>query len=104
MLFAQLGEAWRRLGTLDPNARSVNRLTRSARDRARAAGETVSRRHLDYVAKTALNVDADGQPLNADELAHHFADFTTQRMIGLRIIGERDLKQRAQVHRWLGIK
>ena len=64
----------------------------------------MSRRHLDYVAKSALTSDGDGQPLHADELAQHFADSTTQRMIGLRIIGERDLKQRAQVHRWLGIK
>jgi len=101
MLFTQLAEAWRRLGSLDPSARSVNRLTRSARDRAKAAGETVSRRHLDYVAKSALTADGDGQPLDPDQLARHFAEFTTQRMIGLRIIGERDLKQREQIHRWL---
>ncbi len=51
-LFSQLAEAWRRIGKLEPNARLLNRVTRSARDRSRSAGDTVSRRHLDYVAKS----------------------------------------------------
>ena len=101
-LFAQLSTAWQRTGQLEPNARSVNRLTRSARDRARASGETVSRRHLDYVAKSLLASDSDGRPLDADAAAQAFADLTLQRMADLRIIGARDHKQRSQIQRWLG--
>ncbi|MFT5201439.1 MAG: hypothetical protein ACI9C1_000814 [Candidatus Aldehydirespiratoraceae bacterium] len=101
-LFLQLSEAWRRLGELEPSARSVNRLTRSARDRSRSAGNTVSRRHLDYVAKSILAAEDDLQPLDAADIARSFADITLQRMAELRIIGERDHKQRAQIQRWLG--
>jgi ppGpp synthetase/RelA/SpoT-type nucleotidyltranferase len=101
-LFFQLSGAWRRMGALEPNARSVNRLTRSARDRARAAGDTVSRRHLDYVAKSLLTTEGDLQPLDPAAIARSFTDLTLQRMADLRIIGERDHKQRAQIQRWLG--
>lgn len=101
-LFFQLGEAWRRIGKLEPTPRSVNRLTRSARDRSRSAGDTVSRRHLDYVAKSLLTAEGDGRPLDAAAIARSFADLTLQRMTDLRIIGERDHKQRAQIERWLG--
>ena len=101
-LFLQLSEAWRRMGTLEPNARSVNRLTRSARDRSRSAGDTVSRRHLDYVAKSLLTTEDDLQPLDAADVARNFSNLTLQRMADLRIIGERDHKQRAQIQRWLG--
>lgn len=101
-LFTELGEAWRRLGDLEPNPRSVNRLTRSARDRSSAAGDKVSRRHLDYVAKALLTADSDGRPLDAVDIADGFTAHTLQRMADLRIIGERDLKQRAQIERWLG--
>jgi hypothetical protein len=102
ILFLQLSEAWRRIGKLEPNARSVNRLTRSARDRSRSAGDTVSRRHLDYVAKSLLTTMDDLQPLDAAAIARSFSDLTLQRMADLRIIGERDHKQRAQIQRWLG--
>jgi len=102
-LFAQMAEAWRRLGRLESNARSVNRLTRSARDRSRSAGDRVSRRHLDYVAKSMLNADGDGRPLDAAAIAASFADVTLQRMADLRIVGERDHRQRAHIHRWLGV-
>jgi len=102
ILFLQLSEAWRRIGKLEPNARSVNRLTRSARDRSRSAGDTVSRRHLDYVAKSLLTTVDDLQPLDAAAIARSFSDLTLQRMADLRIIGERDHKQRAQIQRWLG--
>lgn len=101
-LFSQLAEAWRRLGPLEANARAVNRLTRSARDRSRAAGDRVSRRHLDYVAKTVLAAEGSGKPLDASSIAAAFADQSLQRMADLRIVGERDLKQRAQIQRWLG--
>lgn len=101
-LFDQLGESWRRIGQVEPNAQSINRLTRSARDRARAAGETVSRRHLDYVAKSVLTTDSDGRPLDASAIAETFADLTLQRMVDLRIIGARDHKQQSQIQRWLG--
>jgi len=102
-LFTQLAEAWRRLGRLEPNTASMNRLTRSARDRSRSAGDRVSRRHLDYVVKSLLNADADGRPLEADAIAASFADITLQRMADLRIVGERDHKQRTHIHRWLGL-
>lgn len=102
-LFSQLGEAWRRLGPLEANPRAVNRLTRSARDRSRAAGHHVSRRHLDYVAKTVLAAEGDGRPLDADAIARTFADVTLQRMSDLRIVGERDLKQRSQIQKWMGV-
>ncbi|MFT5267808.1 MAG: ppGpp synthetase/RelA/SpoT-type nucleotidyltransferase [Acidimicrobiales bacterium] len=101
-LFSQLAEAWRRIGKLEPNARSLNRVTLSARDRSRSAGNTVSRRHLDYVAKSLLTAESDGHPLDAAAIATNFADLTLQRMTDLRIIGERDRKQRAQIQRWLG--
>ncbi len=101
-LFVQLAEAWRRIGNVESNARSLNRLTRSARDRSRAAGDTVSRRHLDYVAKAVLTAGDDGRPLDAAAIAGSFSELTLQRMTDLRIIGERDHKQRAQIHRWLG--
>ncbi len=100
-LFYQLAEAWRRIGKLEPNPRSVNRLTRSARDRSRSAGDTVSRRHLDYVVKSLLTAESDGHPLDAAGIAQNFADLTLQRMADLRVIGERDHKQRAQIQRWL---
>ena len=101
-LFVQLAEAWRRIGKLESNARSVNRLTRSARDRSRSTGDTLSRRHLDYVAKSLLAAEGDGSPLDAEAIARTFSDLTLQRMTDLRIIGERDHKQRAQIRRWLG--
>lgn len=101
-LFLQLSDAWRRMGKLEPNARSLNRLTRSARDRSRSAGDSVSRRHLDYVAKSLLTNEDGLQPLDAAAIARNFADLTLQRMADLRIIGERDHKQRAQIQRWLG--
>ena len=62
----------------------------------------MSRRHLDYVAKSLLTADSDGRPLDADAIAETFADLTLQRMADLRIIGARDHKQRAQIQRWLG--
>jgi len=102
-LFSELAEAWRRIGRLESNARSVNRLTRSARDRSRSGGDTVSRRHLDYVAKALLTTGSDGRPMDAATIAESFADLTLQRMADLRIIGERDHKQRAQIQRWLGL-
>jgi hypothetical protein len=77
-------------------------VTLSARDRSRSAGNTVSRRHLDYVAKSLLTAESDGHPLDAAAIATNFADLTLQRMTDLRIIGERDRKQRAQIQRWLG--
>ncbi len=103
-LFGQLGEAWRRIGPVESNARSVHRLTRSARDRARAEGRSVSRRHLNYVAKSLLVTDNDGEPLGASAIGSSFCELTLQRMADLRIIGERDHKQRAQIQRWLGVE
>ena len=57
-----------------------------------------------YVAKALLTSESDGRPLDAQGIARAFADITLQRMADLRIIGERDHKQRAQIERWLGTK
>ena len=100
-LFAQLAEAWRRTGQIEPTAQSINRLTRSARDRARSMDEPISRRHLDHVAKAV--VADSGAPLTADAIATAFSNLTLQRMVDLRIIGQRDRQRRARVERWFGI-
>lgn len=101
-LYAELAEAWGRIGQVEPSARSINRLTRSARDRAEHGGHSVSRRHLDYVAKTMLSLDGAGKPLTADALADGFAAATLQRMSDLRVLGSRNRKGRSAVRRWLG--
>lgn len=101
VLFAHLAESWRRVGTIEPSGRVVSRLTRSARDRAQAAGQQLSRRHLDYVAKSVLGTDGAGAPLDAAELAEAFTIVTLQRMTELRILGERNRKGRARVRNWL---
>lgn len=101
MVFQQLAAATRRLGPHDGRPGNLNRLTRSARDSARSTGIPVSRRHLDYVAKAVL---ADGwtAALDAETLASSFNEAMAQRMVDVRVLGERNKKRRNALATWLG--
>ena len=100
-VFDQLAEAWRRVGAGTPSNQLVNKLTRSARDRSKAQGEPLSRRHLDYVAKAVLAARESGAPLEADEIAETFASAVLDRMAELRIVPTGNASARARVARWL---
>ena len=101
LLYGQLAEAWRRLGASEPTNRFVNQLTRSARDRSEAEGARLSRRHLDYVAKTIVTPTDNETPLNADEIGRRFTTLTLQRMTDLRILDPDHRRARGKVKRWL---
>jgi ppGpp synthetase/RelA/SpoT-type nucleotidyltranferase len=100
-IYDHLAEAWRRVGAGPPSTRMVNQLTRSARDRARATGDPLSRRHLDHVAKAVLSVNDSGEPLDADRIGDAFASTVLDRMADLRIVKADDAASRARVGRWL---
>jgi ppGpp synthetase/RelA/SpoT-type nucleotidyltranferase len=100
-LYNHLAEAWARSGPRTPSARFANQLTRSARDRAAAAGTTVSRRHLGYIVKTVLSTGDARQPLDAAGIADAFAAATVQRMIDVRVLNKRDRHGIDAVTRWL---
>ena len=100
-IFEHLAEAWRRAGTTTASTRSVNQLTRSARDRAAASGDPLSRRHLDHVAKVVLTASDGGDPLSADQIGDTFATAVLQRMAELRIVNPRNAARRSAVARWL---
>lgn len=78
-------------------------MTQSARDRADAAGATLSRRHLDYVARTVLSAHEGADPMSADDLAETFADLTLQRMTDLRIIEATPGRAHAAMIKWLAV-
>ena len=105
VLFEHLSESWRRIKPTDSRPATVNRLTRSARDLARDAGMSLSRRSLDYVAKTLLvsNESATGEakPPSASALASQFAELTTQRMIELRILERSASKDAKPIADWI---
>lgn len=105
VLFDHLAESWRRVKPVDAAAGTVNRLTRSARDLARGAGTTLSRRKLDYVVKALLALDeaapAGAQAPSASVLADRFAKQTIQRMVELRIIEGASSKAAIPVERWI---
>ncbi|MFW2383360.1 MAG: GTP pyrophosphokinase [Acidimicrobiales bacterium] len=105
VLFEHLAESWRRVKPIDATAGTVNRLTRSARDLARAAGTSLSRRKLEYVVKSLLAADepppVDRQTLTGQVLADMFAAQTIQRMIELRILDDASSKAAARVERWI---
>jgi hypothetical protein len=100
-IYGELAESWRRIGHGVPSTRLVNQLTRSARDRAAASGEPLSRRHLDYVAKALMAASDTGEPLDASQIGDVFVTTTLQRMADLRILSEQNAKRRAAVARWL---
>jgi len=62
VLFEHLTESWRRVKPSDAATSTVNRLTRSARDLARGAGTSLSRRTLDYVVKALLTIEETRGP------------------------------------------
>ncbi len=105
VLFEHLAESWRRVKPVDAAAGTVNRLTRSARDLARGAGTSLSRRKLDYVVKALLAHDetlpAAAQAPTAGVLADRFATLTIQRMVELRIIEGVSSKAATPVERWI---
>ncbi|NND74217.1 MAG: RelA/SpoT domain-containing protein [Ilumatobacter sp.] len=98
-IYIVLADAWAEIGARPPTTRMLNQLTRSARDRAAATGEPISRRHLDYVAKAVL-ADVD-EPLPAARIGDAFVESTLQRMADVRIIEPDDAHRRAAVARWL---
>ena len=105
VLFAHLAESWRRVKPVDATVGTVNRLTRSARDLARGAGTSLSRRTFDYVVKAILASDetgtvADRSP-SGSVLADRFATQTIQRMVELRILDGATSKAAAPVERWI---
>jgi ppGpp synthetase/RelA/SpoT-type nucleotidyltranferase len=100
-IFEQLAEAWRRSGTHTPSTRMVNRLSRSARDRAEASGEPLSRRHLDHVAKAVLATTETGEPMTADQIGDVFTTSVLERLAELRIITPDDTARRAAITTWL---
>ena len=100
-VFDQLAESWRRAGTVTASTRSVNQLTRSARDRAAASGDPLSRRHLDHVAKVVLTATDGGGPLSAEQIGDTFTTAVLQRMAELRIVKQGNAARRSAVARWL---
>ncbi len=105
ILFEHLAESWRRIKPIDATAGTVTRLTRSARDLARAADASLSRRTLDCVVKTLLAADRtgpdDSRPPSGAVLADLFAQQTVQRMVELRILDSATSKAAARVERWI---
>ncbi len=104
-LFEHLAESWRRVKPSDASVATVNRLTRSARDLARAAGAPSSRRTLDYIVKALLateNTSPVGRgSWNGQELAELFATTTIQRMVELRILDDTKSKAATRVRNWI---
>ena len=100
-VYEQLSEAWRRAGTGVPSTSFVNQLTRSARDRARATGDPLARRHLDHVAKTVLATVDSGAPLDADRIGDVYAGAVLERLAELRIVPTGNAPARSHIARWL---
>lgn len=105
VLFEHLAESWGRVKPVDATADTVNRLTRSARDLARGAGTSLSRRTLDYVVKALLAIDetrsTTARPPSNQVLADRFAEQTIQRMVELRILDGAASKAATHVERWI---
>ena len=105
-VFEHLAESWHRVGPSDATPSTVNRLTRSARDLARGAGASLSRRTLDYVVKVLLAADEppalDRRADTSRLLADLFAEQTIQRMTELRILDDASSRAALRVERWIG--
>jgi len=104
-VYHHLADAWRQSGRRSVSNQMINQLTRAARDGAVAAGEQVSRRQLDYVARSVLSGPADGGPVNgpleAQEIGDRFRSKVITRMTDLRILGG-DGERADAVAAWLG--
>lgn len=105
VLFEHLAESWRRVKPTDATVGTVNRLTSSARDLARAAGASISRRALGYVVKAILATEdtptANLGQRSSQDLADMFAAHTLQRMLELRILDDDSSKAAARVRNWI---
>ena len=105
VLFEHLAESWRRVKPADSTAGTVSRVTRSARDLARGAGASFSRRTLNYVVKSLLAMNDGSQGVSPTPagplLAAQFAEQTVQRMVELRIIESAESKAGTQVRGWI---
>lgn len=100
-LFANLADAWEQIGEATPSNRMVNQISRVARDLAVERGESLSRRHVDHVAKTVMAARESGAPLDAATVADVFASSVLQRLAELRIVPTSNAAARARVGRWL---
>ncbi len=106
VLFEHLAESWRRVKPTNSSTATANRLTRSSRDLARAAGMSVSRRTMQYVVKALFASDElwpqEAGPSPSDTvLAQIFAAQTVQRMVELRVLDDIESKAASRVRRWL---
>ncbi len=106
VVFEHLAEAWRRRPPTTPDSATVNRVTRSATDMARAAGTPLSRRNFHYVVEallTSMHERSDRHDSNPgpSSLAEAFAGLIIQRMIELRIISDTASKAASRVDRWI---
>jgi len=100
-LFDHLAEAWRRAGSVRMSPKIIGQMTQSARDRAEAAGVTLSRRDLEYVARTVLGANEGAEPMATEQLAQAFTELTVQRMTDLRIIETTPGRAHGAITRWL---
>ena len=101
-MYQYLSAAWQRFGPQSAGPRSLNRLSQSAKDRADAAGVTLSRRYLEYLAAAVIPNDERGRPLEPDEIGVAFTEFVLERMVELRVLGRDHTRARGKVERWLG--
>ncbi len=101
-LYAQLAAAWQEVGPRSSSQRALHELTKTARDRADAAGVSIARRHFEHVASVVLGAEeTDGSPQDASVIAERFSALTIQRMLDLRIVGRKNGARRAAVAAWL---
>lgn len=100
-LFANLADAWEQTGEETPSNRMVNQISRVARDLAVERGESLSRRHVDHVAKTVMSARESGAPLDAATVADVFTSSVLQRLAELRIVPTGNASARARIGRWL---
>jgi len=104
-MFEHLAESWRRSTPAAMTTGSINRLTKSARDLARGAGGSMSRRNFDYVVRALLAFDAlrpdEPNSPSGQELAGRFATLVIERMVELRILVDHESKAARRVEQWL---
>jgi ppGpp synthetase/RelA/SpoT-type nucleotidyltranferase len=100
-IYKHLADAWEHLGHATASNRSINRLSRSARDRARDSGDPLSRRHLDHVARAVLSAETSSEPLGAAQIGDVFTTAVLDRLADLRIVAANNATTRARIGHWL---
>lgn len=103
--FECLAESWQRVKPAAATAGNINRMTQSARDLARGAGSSITRRNLEYVATTLLTTDGmasaeHGWP-SAESLSESFTNAVVDRMIELRILINDSSRAARRVRQWM---